>query len=66
MIEDAPAGIQAGKAAGIMVIALVTTFEASALAAADYVVESLADVELSSVMELSGGGFTLELVLAEG
>ncbi len=46
VIEDAPAGIEAGKTAGMTVLALVTTFEASALAAADYVVGSLADVAL--------------------
>ena len=66
VIEDAPAGIPAGKTAGMTVIALVTTFEASALGAADYVVGSLADVALGSATELSGGGFTLELALAEG
>ena len=66
VIEDAPAGIQAGKAAGMTVIALVTTFEASALAAADYVIGSLADVTLGSATELSDRGFTLELALAEG
>ena len=46
VIEDAPAGIEAGKAAGMTVLALATTFEAGALAAADYVVGSLADVAL--------------------
>jgi mannitol-1-/sugar-/sorbitol-6-phosphatase len=66
VIEDAPAGIEAGKAAGMTVIALVTTFEASALVAADYVVGSLSDVVLGSATELSDGRFTLELVLARG
>jgi mannitol-1-/sugar-/sorbitol-6-phosphatase len=66
VIEDAPAGIEAGKAAGMTVIALVTTFEASALVAADYVVGSLSDVVLGSATELSNGRFMLELVLAGG
>jgi mannitol-1-/sugar-/sorbitol-6-phosphatase len=66
VIEDAPAGIEAGKAAGMTVIALVTTFEASALVAADYVVGSLSDVVLGSATELSDGRFMLELVLAGG
>jgi mannitol-1-/sugar-/sorbitol-6-phosphatase len=66
VIEDAPAGIEAGKAAGMTVIALVTTFEASALVAADYVVGSLSDVVLGSATELPDGRFTLELVLAGG
>lgn len=62
VIEDAPAGIEAGKAAGMTVLALATTFEASALAAADYLAGSLVDVALRSAKELPEGGFTLELV----
>ena len=61
MIEDAPAGIEAGKAAGMTVLALATTFEAGALAAADYVTGSLADVTVSSAIAQPDGGFTLEL-----
>lgn len=38
VIEDAPAGIQAGKAAGCHVVALVTTHSADELAAADLVI----------------------------
>ena len=66
VIEDAPAGVEAAKAAGMTVLAVATTFEASALVAADYVVGSLADVVLGSATELSDGRFTLELVLAGG
>ena len=65
VIEDAPAGIEAGKAAGMTVLALATTFQASELAAADYVVGSLADVALSSATELPDDSFALELVLAK-
>ncbi len=61
VIEDAPAGIEAGKAAGMTVLALATTFEAGSLAAADYLVGSLADVELGSAAELPEGRFELEL-----
>ena len=64
VIEDAPAGIEAGKAAGMNVLALATTFQASELAAADYVVGSLADVALSSATELPDDSFARELVLA--
>jgi sugar-phosphatase len=64
VIEDAPAGIAAGKAAGMTVLALATTFEVGALAAADYVVASLADVALSSATNQADGRFALELVLA--
>jgi sugar-phosphatase len=65
VIEDAPAGIEAGKAAGMTVLAVATTFEAGALAAADYVVGSLADVALRSATELPDQSFALELVLAK-
>ena len=64
MVEDAPAGIEAGKAAGMSVLAVATTFEASALVAADYVVASLADVAMASATKLPGGRFTLGLALA--
>ena len=64
VIEDAPPGIQAGKAAGMAVLALATTFEARALAAADFLAGSLADVVLSSVTELRSGEPLLELVVA--
>jgi mannitol-1-/sugar-/sorbitol-6-phosphatase len=63
VIEDAPAGIEAGKAAGMTVLAVATTFEASALAGADYVTASLADVALDATAKLPDGGFSLELVV---
>jgi mannitol-1-/sugar-/sorbitol-6-phosphatase len=66
VIEDAPAGIEAGKAAGMTVLAVATTFEARALTAADYVVGSLADVVLSVTTEDPAGRVTLELALAGG
>lgn len=65
VIEDAPAGIEAGKAAGMTVVALATTFDRRVLAAADYLAGSLADVALVSARELPDGGFSLELALAE-
>ena len=65
VVEDAPAGIEAGRAAGMTVLALATTFEAGALAAADYVLGSLADVELRSAQALPGGRFGLELMLGD-
>ena len=66
VIEDAPAGIEAGKAAGMTVLALVTTFDADALAAADYVVGSLAEVGLIGTTEDPAGRFIVELALAGG
>ena len=43
VIEDAPAGIQAAKAAGMRAIGVTTTHAAPDLAGADLVVESLAE-----------------------
>jgi sugar-phosphatase len=63
VIEDAPAGIEAGKAAGMTVLALATTFETAALAAADYVVGSLADVALTLTAGLPDRRFALELLV---
>lgn len=48
VIEDAPAGVTAGRAAGARVIALTTTFPASALAEASVIVKTLAAVQLTS------------------
>jgi beta-phosphoglucomutase len=44
VMEDAPAGVQAGKAAGCRVIALVSTYPPDALGRADLVVHSFAEV----------------------
>ena len=44
VFEDAPAGVEAGKAAGCFVIALRTTHDEASVAEADLVVNNLADV----------------------
>lgn len=44
VLEDAPAGVQAGKAAGMRTVALVSTWPEQALAAADLLVRDLRDV----------------------
>lgn len=41
VVEDAPAGIEAGLAAGMTVVALTTSHPAEALARADLIVASL-------------------------
>ena len=48
VVEDAPSGIKAGKAAGFMVVALATTHEVSRLqdAGADWIVQDLRSVTL--------------------
>jgi sugar-phosphatase len=48
VIEDAPAGIQAARAAGMKVIGMASTFAAEKLAGADAVVRSLSDIQVSS------------------
>jgi sugar-phosphatase len=42
VLEDAPAGVEAGKAAGMWVVAVTTTFPASELGGADQVVPDVA------------------------
>lgn len=44
VLEDAPAGIKSGKAAGISVIAMVTTHERESLYEADFVADSLFEI----------------------
>jgi sugar-phosphatase len=46
VLEDAPAGVLAGQAAGMAVIGVATTHEAGELAAADAVVHGLAAIEV--------------------
>jgi mannitol-1-/sugar-/sorbitol-6-phosphatase len=61
VVEDAPVGIASGRAAGAAVLATATTFAAGELAAADYLVPSLAAMRLVSAVAADGG---LELRLA--
>ncbi len=44
VLEDSPAGVAAGKAAGALVVAVTTTHSAELLAGADLVVGSLSDL----------------------
>lgn len=47
VVEDAPAGIRAGKAAGMKVIAVASTLSREALSQADVVVQHLADIKIN-------------------
>lgn len=49
VVEDAVNGIAAAKAAGMRCVAVATTFPADALAAADVVRPSIAEIELSDL-----------------
>lgn len=51
VIEDAPAGIEAGRKAGCRVLAVTTSYDARALSAADTIVHSLAEVSLSQLAD---------------
>jgi mannitol-1-/sugar-/sorbitol-6-phosphatase len=48
VIEDAPAGIQSAHAAGMMVIALTSTFSGPALSEADAVIRRLDEIQIAS------------------
>lgn len=58
VLEDSPAGIQAGKAAGCKVLGLVTshTVEQVVAAGPDWVVRDLASVKLVGCDNAQGGG----------
>ncbi len=51
VIEDAPAGVEAGQAAGARVIALLTTNSRQALGRADVVIERFADLAFAASAE---------------
>ena len=52
VVEDAPAGVEAGKAAGASVVAVLMHHPAWALADADLIVEKLSDLSVSEVVHL--------------
>lgn len=48
-IEDSPKGVRAVKAAGLKCLAVSNTFDADVLKEADWIVDSLADVDLNGL-----------------
>jgi HAD superfamily hydrolase (TIGR01509 family) len=52
VFEDAPAGVEAAKAAGMACVAVTTSAPADALQAADVVVASLAEIDLPKLRRL--------------
>ena len=64
VLEDAPAGIQAARAAGIPVVALTTTHRPGELPA-DALIETLAAVHLGRVDTTPEGGVRLEILVVE-
>ena len=55
VIEDAPNGVEAGKAAGAKVVAVTNSASAEKLGAADWICDSLEQVSLEGVRELIEG-----------
>ncbi len=66
VVEDAPAGIQAARAAGMAVIALPTTHPALELSEADAVARALSEIRLRRVGHGEDGGPRLELLIEGG
>jgi sugar-phosphatase len=64
VLEDAPAGIQAARAAGMSVVGLTTTHSTDELPA-DAVADSLAGVHLGRVDRTPWGGRRLEILVVE-
>ena len=64
VVEDAPAGVQAARAAGMGVIAVTTTHPFEELPA-DAVVPSLAAVHLGRVDRQAGHGWRLEILVVD-
>ena len=48
VIEDAPAGVLAGHAGGMKVIAITSTYPPSALEQADAIIQKLTQIKVSS------------------
>ena len=55
VVEDSPPGVAAGRAAGMRVIAVLTTYPAAALSAADARLASLADLRIQVLASPSTG-----------
>lgn len=68
VVEDAPAGVKAGKAAGSAVLAVATTHDVDVLrgAGADWVVEDLRSVRLVGKGDDGGWEISIDGVYTEG
>jgi sugar-phosphatase len=64
VLEDAPAGVAAARAAGMRCVGLTTTHDAAALAGADLVVPSLAGLRVD--VAAAPGGVTYALAPGAG
>jgi sugar-phosphatase len=66
VVEDAPPGIQAARAAGMAVVAVATTHPASELSEADAVARALSSVSLEKTGSTADGRIRLELRVRGG
>lgn len=63
VIEDAPAGIESGRAAGMRVIGVATTYSPDAIAMADFVVKRLSDLRIAVTNTSGRQNVRLEILL---
>jgi mannitol-1-/sugar-/sorbitol-6-phosphatase len=57
VVEDAPAGVQAGKAAGMKVIGIASLLQKEILSQADIVIKEVADIKL----QFTGSGINIQI-----
>ncbi|MGZ4820237.1 MAG: HAD family hydrolase [Terriglobales bacterium] len=63
VIEDAPSGIRAGKAAGMRVIAVPTTYPVNQLGEADVIIKRLSDLRITTANTPGRQAVHLEILL---
>lgn len=63
VMEDAPSGIRAGKAAGARVIAIPTTYSREEISIADYVIGRLSDLRVTVTNTAGRQNVRLEILL---
>jgi len=63
VIEDAPSGVRAGKAAGARVIAIPTTYSREAICGADYVIRRLSDLRVTTTNTAGRQNVRLEILV---
>jgi sugar-phosphatase len=61
VVEDAPAGVQAGRAAGMSVVAVATTHTPADLVEADVMVQALSSIRCHTVVQTRPGKLLVEV-----
>ncbi len=65
VVEDAPAGVQSGKAAGMRVIAVPTTYPVAELKEADFLIKRLSDLRVTTANATGRQAIHLEILLPD-